>query len=81
MNQPTTTTESAKPTSIPITDLLPGELFRMENDPRLVRLVRIDEPAKDNAGFVRITIGALANSQSDRGAMFSASTRVVPAWL
>lgn len=73
MNTPTTT-EPAKLPSFPIADLLPGELFRVENDARTLRLVRVDET---QGGFVRLTIGALGNSQNDRTALFSPSTRVV----
>lgn len=78
MNEPTMT-EPTRKKSIPVTELFPGELFRFENDPRLIRLVRIDEPSK--AGYIRITIGNLGNSEGDRGMMLSASTQVVPGWL
>lgn len=74
---PTTTTQPAKQEPFPIVDLLPGELFRVEGSDRMIRLVRIDET---EGGYVRVTIGALANSQNDRTALFSPSTRVVTAW-
>lgn len=73
----TPTPAGERPASIPIHDLLPGELFRLENDDRMFRCVAIHETER---GYVRLTFGSLGNSQNDRSALFSASARVVPAW-
>lgn len=60
-----------------ITDLLPGELFRFENDPRVLRFVSL-EPVEEKA-FIRVIVGALGSDQHHRRAVFLASTKVLPA--
>lgn len=62
---------------ISINDLLPGELFSFEDDPRVVRCVQL--LPSDEKAFARIVIGSLGNDQQNREAVFLASTRVIPA--